>query len=110
MFVSTGIEPAHVTVMFVSTGIEPAHVIVMFMSTGIEDVFLNTAVGLIRLSQDSLCSSLRIYDSCDPLSPVSNVGMDPLSDGDRNGDGQTQYSLQTSSLAHGEAERSPLCC
>lgn len=77
---------------------------------GIEDVFLNTAVGLIRLSQDSLCSSLRIYDSCDPLSPVSNVGMDPLSDGDRNGDGQTQYSLQTSSLAHGEAERSPLCC
>jgi hypothetical protein len=78
--------------------------------TGIEDVFLSTAIGLIRLSQESLCSSLRIYDSSDPLSPVSNAGMDPLTVGDRNGVGQNQYSLQASSLAHGEVERSPLCC
>ena len=85
----------------------PSHVNVMFVSTGIEDVFLSTALGLIRLSQDSLCSSLRIYDS---LSRASNVGMSPLPDGGRNGDGQSQYSLQTSSLAHGDAERSPLCC
>jgi len=88
----------------------PTHVNVMFVSTGIEDVFLSTAIGLIRLSQDSLCSSLRIYDTSDPLSPVSNAATGPLTVGDRNGDGQTQYSLQTSSLAHGEVERSPFCC
>jgi len=88
----------------------PAHVNGMFVSTGIEDVFLSTAVGLIQLSQDSLCSSLRIYDSSDPLSPVSNAATGTLTVGDRNEDGQTQYSLQASSLAHGEVERSPLCC
>lgn len=77
---------------------------------GIEDVFLSTAIGLIRLSKDSLCSSLRIYDTSDPLSPLSNAATSPLTLVDRNVDGQTQYSLQTSSLAHGEVERSPLCC
>jgi len=82
----------------------------MFVSTGIEDVFLSTAIGLIRLSQDSLCSSLRIYDTTDPLSTISNAATGPLTLEDQNVDGQTQYSLQTSSLAHGEVERSPLCC
>jgi len=88
----------------------PTHVNVMSVSTGIEDVFLSTAIGLIRLSKDSLCSSLRIYDTSDPLSPLSNAATSPLTLVDRNVDGQTQYSLQTSSLAHGEVERSPLCC
>ena len=88
----------------------PAHVNVTFVSTGIEDVFIGTARGLIRLSNETLCSSLRIYDSSDPPNPVSNAGTGPLTVVDKNGDGQAQYSLQTSSLAHGEVERSPLSC
>jgi hypothetical protein len=82
----------------------------LFMSSGIEEVFLSTAMGLIRLSQDSLCSSLRIYDSSDPASPISNVGTSYLLEGGKNGDGQDQCSTQRMSLAHAEVERTPLCC
>lgn len=83
-----------------------AHINVMFVSTGIEDVFLSTAIQLIRLSQDSVCSSLRIYDSSDTMSPISNVGKGSLLEGD----GQNQYSLQGTSVAHAEAERTSMCC
>ncbi|PNF23386.1 hypothetical protein B7P43_G12942 [Cryptotermes secundus] len=70
---------------------------------GIEDVFLNTAIGLIRLAQDSLCSSLRIYDLSDPMSPVSSVG-------NESGVGQNHHSLQMTSVEHAEVERPRLCC
>ncbi|XP_069688175.1 uncharacterized protein RabX1 isoform X1 [Periplaneta americana] len=80
----------------------------MVYLNGIEDVFLNTAMGLIRLSQDSLCSSLRIYDSADPLSPISTMGKNTLLEGD--GDSSNQYSLQNTSVAHAEVERTPMCC
>jgi hypothetical protein len=76
------------------------------MSTGIEDVFLSTAIQLIQLSQDSLCSSLRIYDSSDPMSPISNDGKDSLLERGV----QNQYSVQETSLAHAESERTPMCC
>lgn len=81
----------------------PSHVNVMFVFVGIEDVFLNTAIGLIRLAQDSLCSSLRIYDLSDPMSPVSSVG-------NESGVGQNHHSLQMTSVEHAEVERPRLCC
>lgn len=88
----------------------PAHVNVMFVFVGIEDVFLNTAIGLIRLAQDSLCSSLRIYDLSDPKSPVSNVGNDSFMEGNGSGVGQNHHSLQMTSVEHAEVERPRLCC
>jgi hypothetical protein len=88
----------------------PSHVNVMFVFIGIEDVFLSTAVGLIRLAQDSLCSSLRICDLTDPMSPVSNVGNDPFVEGDGSGGAQNHHTLQMTSLAHAEVERTRMCC
>ncbi|XP_021938344.1 ras-related protein RabJ isoform X2 [Zootermopsis nevadensis] len=73
---------------------------------GIEDVFLSTAIRLIRLSRDSVCPGLRIYDSSDPASPISNVGKGSLSEGSV----QNQYSLQGTSVVHAEAERTRMCC
>jgi hypothetical protein len=80
------------------------------MFIGIEDVFLSTAVGLIRLAQDSLCTSLRIYDLTVPTSPISNVGNDPILEGDISGDRQNQFSSPASSVAHAEVERTRMCC
>lgn len=39
--------------------------------TGIEEVFLNSAIGMIKLSEDSQCTSLRVYDSSDTSSPTA---------------------------------------
>ncbi|KAE8748089.1 hypothetical protein FOCC_FOCC005284 [Frankliniella occidentalis] len=38
---------------------------------GIEEVFLNSAIGMIKLSEDSQCTSLRIYDSSEAGSPTA---------------------------------------
>jgi hypothetical protein len=80
------------------------------MFLGIEDVFLSTATGLIRLAQDSLCTSLRIYDLNDPMSPVSYVGNGTFMEGGGSGDEQNQYTLQTTPVAHAEVERTHMCC
>ncbi|XP_054280531.1 ras-related protein Rab-31-like [Macrosteles quadrilineatus] len=65
---------------------------------GIEDVFLNTAMGLINLSKDSLVTSLRVYDSNDRPEPNSGRGY-----------GTTTISAQDH-VAHAETAKSPLCC
>ncbi|XP_046682635.1 ras-related protein Rab-31 [Homalodisca vitripennis] len=45
---------------------------------GIEDVFLNTAMGLMNLSKDSLVTSLRVYDSTDkPDASLLSSGYGP---------------------------------
>ncbi|KAG8296517.1 hypothetical protein J6590_055163, partial [Homalodisca vitripennis] len=44
----------------------------------IEDVFLNTAMGLMNLSKDSLVTSLRVYDSTDkPDASLLSSGYGP---------------------------------
>ncbi|PSN35768.1 Ras-related protein RabJ [Blattella germanica] len=74
---------------------------------GIEDIFLTTAIGLIRLSQDSLSSSLRIYDSSEPLSTIAGSKGSLL---DSIGSSELQSSLQSDCVAHAEVERAPMCC
>jgi hypothetical protein len=87
-----------------------AHVNIVLMFVGIEEVFLSTAMGLIRLSRDSVCPNLRIHDVNEPMSPVSNVGSQPFLEGDRNGGGQSEQPLQMTSVAHAEVERTRMCC
>ncbi|KAJ9583759.1 hypothetical protein L9F63_021896, partial [Diploptera punctata] len=60
---------------------------------GIEDIFLSTAMGLIRMSQDSLNSSLRIYDSSNPISPITTP-KSSLFEGSEN---DLQYSVDSTS-------------
>ena len=72
-------------------------------------MFLSTAIGLIRMSQDSLNSSLRIYDSSDPTSPIAMTPKGSLLDG--SGNEGLQFSLNSStSVAHAEVERTNMCC
>ncbi|XP_046985648.1 ras-related protein Rab-31 [Schistocerca americana] len=78
---------------------------------GIEEVFLNTAVGLIRLCEDSSCSSLRVYDSSERMSPRTNVFHDPASP--PSPPTVTQPVVHTDVPfvpAQAEVERSPFCC
>ncbi|XP_063237792.1 ras-related protein Rab-31 [Bacillus rossius redtenbacheri] len=69
---------------------------------GIEDVFLNTAIGLIRMSQDSVGSSLRVYDSADGCSPAAVARL-----GDRGSGGGVE---ETPGFAQGESEKPSMCC
>lgn len=42
-----------------------------YLSPGIEEVFLNSAIGMIKLSEDNQCTSLRVYDSSDAGNPTA---------------------------------------
>lgn len=79
---------------------------------GIEEVFLNTAVGLIRLSEDGVCSSLRVYDSADSVNPRPNVLRDVPILGTPATESAHPY-IHTDipvATAHAEVERSSPCC
>lgn len=39
---------------------------------GLEQVFLSTALGLVRLAKEGKCRSLRQFDSCDSISTYTN--------------------------------------
>ncbi|XP_068083749.1 ras-related protein Rab-21 isoform X2 [Anabrus simplex] len=74
---------------------------------GIEEVFFNTAMGLIRLSEDSLCSSLRVYDSADG----ANLKPNNVFSGTTTVEAIAEATgCDDSGNAYAVTERSPMCC
>jgi hypothetical protein len=66
---------------------------IMFFTAGIEEVFLATAMGLIRLTKGTLSSSIKVYDNDSGTPEESNDDSTHLED----------------SMAHGEPTKS-MCC
>nr|CAD7573657.1 unnamed protein product [Timema californicum] len=76
---------------------------------GIEEVFLNVALGLIRLSHDTLCSSLRVYDSSSSFSPSNLSSEISRSRFNLTSDENNVYEEKADAI-HAETERPSLCC
>lgn len=93
---------------------------------GIEQVFLSTALGLIRLADESKCHTLRRYDSTNSISaytsaeilnghafhlPAVHMGIPVDSDVKVNGTGRLERpSWSIDYIAHGDPERAGWCC
>lgn len=70
---------------------------------GIEQIFLNIAAGLIRLSGESMSTSLKIYDSDHPVGAPSELRATDV--------GKTEVpSWSIDSIAHGDTEKPYMCC
>nr|CAD7203858.1 unnamed protein product [Timema douglasi] len=76
---------------------------------GIEEVFVNVALGLIRLSHDTLCSSLRVYDSSSSFSPSNLSSEISRSRFNLTSDENNVYEEKADAI-HAETERPSLCC
>nr|CAD7444903.1 unnamed protein product [Timema bartmani] len=76
---------------------------------GIEEVFLNVALGLIRLSHETLCSSLRVYDSSSSLSPSNLSSEISRSRFNLTSDENNAYEEKADAI-HAETEKPALCC
>nr|CAD7402259.1 unnamed protein product [Timema cristinae] len=76
---------------------------------GIEEVFLNVALGLIRLSHETLCSSLRVYDSSSSLSP-SNLSSEISRSRFNLTSDENNVCEEKADAIHAETEKPSLCC
>ncbi|CAG2055228.1 unnamed protein product [Timema podura] len=76
---------------------------------GIEEVFLNVALGLIRLSHETLCSSLRVYDSISSLSP-SNLSSEISRSRFNLTSDENNACEEKADAIHAETEKPSLCC
>lgn len=87
-------------------------------------MFLATANGLVQLSSDRTCRSIRRYESVESLSAISNsvqnlasqsgnidLGIPVDSNVEANGIGyQESVSWSIENIAHGDQHRSGWCC
>jgi len=91
---------------------------------GIEQVFISIGLGLINLSTESSCSSMKRYESKDSLYSSTHSSMTNLSEGvhmaidisshsniEANGEGRVELGpWARDAIAHADPQRSGWCC